>query len=34
MGDLRNKAHKEAEQARIRAMQAKMDARHPELPPP
>ena len=34
MGDLRNKAYKEEEQARIRAMQAKMDARHPKLLPP
>jgi hypothetical protein len=34
MGDLRNKAAKEAELARVRAMQAKMDARHPKLPPP
>jgi hypothetical protein len=34
MGDLRNKQRKELEQARIRAMQAKMDARHPKPLPP
>jgi hypothetical protein len=34
MGDLRNKQRKEAEAARVSAMQAKMDTRHPKLPPP
>jgi hypothetical protein len=34
MGDLRNKRRKEAEQARVRAMQAKVDARHPKTLPP
>jgi hypothetical protein len=34
MGDLRNKQRKEAEAASVRAMQAKMDARHPKLAPP
>jgi hypothetical protein len=33
MGDLRNKAAKEAELARVRAVQTQMDARHPKLPP-
>jgi hypothetical protein len=30
MGELRNKQHKEAEWARIREMQAKLDAAHPK----